>query len=194
MMKIRSHSESHLVELDDGSKWQIFPGDIDVTLNWLPDTELKLVRIEDPASSHALISEDNSSVRVSAGRREVAVERSASSFKKQLSGAACSEPVEVREDSVVPSLGRCLPLENWCEPIANNGHNSPDQRTNLPEMLYSGGRVDSRCHHAFQSATQAALPAYPPGVPHAAGLGARNPDRARRGRGMRAPRPSLRPG
>ena len=63
-MKIRSHSESHLVELDDGSKWQIFPGDIDVTLNWLPDTELKLVRIEDPASSHALISEDNSSVRV----------------------------------------------------------------------------------------------------------------------------------
>jgi hypothetical protein len=61
-MKIRSHSESHLVELDDGSKWQIFPGDIDVTLNWLPDTELKLVRIEDPASSHAL--KDNSSVRV----------------------------------------------------------------------------------------------------------------------------------
>ena len=39
-MKIRSHSESHLVELDDGSKWQIFPGDLDVTLNWKPDTEL----------------------------------------------------------------------------------------------------------------------------------------------------------
>ena len=63
-MKIRSHSESHLVELDDGSEWQIFPGDLDVTLNWRPDTELKLVRIEDPASSHALIADDNSSVRV----------------------------------------------------------------------------------------------------------------------------------
>jgi hypothetical protein len=64
-MKIRSHSESHLVELDDGSKWQIFPGDLDVTLNWKPDTELKLVRIEDPVSSHALVSGgDNSSVRV----------------------------------------------------------------------------------------------------------------------------------
>ena len=64
-MKIRSHSESHLVELDDGSKWQIFPGDLDVTLNWQPDTELKLVRIDDPASSHALVSgNDNSSVRV----------------------------------------------------------------------------------------------------------------------------------
>jgi hypothetical protein len=60
-MKIRSHSESHLVELDDGSKWQIFPGDLDVTLNWQPHTELKLVY---PASSHALISDDNSSVRV----------------------------------------------------------------------------------------------------------------------------------
>jgi hypothetical protein len=63
-MKIRSHSESHIVELDDGSKWQIFPGDLDVTLSWLPDTELTVVRIEDPASSHALISENNSSVRV----------------------------------------------------------------------------------------------------------------------------------
>jgi hypothetical protein len=64
-MKIRKHSESHLVELDDGSKWQIFPGDIDVTLNWQPDTDLKIIRIEDEVSSHALVSaSDNSSVRV----------------------------------------------------------------------------------------------------------------------------------
>ena len=64
-MKIRAHSESHLVELDDGSRWRIFPGDLDVTLNWRPDTELKLVRIGDEASSHALVSlSDNSSVRV----------------------------------------------------------------------------------------------------------------------------------
>ena len=64
-MKIRKHSESHLVELEDGSKWQIFPGDLDITLNWQPDTELKLVRIANDASSHALVSEsDNSSVRV----------------------------------------------------------------------------------------------------------------------------------
>ena len=63
-MKIKSHSESHLVELDDGSNWQIFPGDLDVTLNWKPETELKLVRIEDPASSHMLVADDNCSVRV----------------------------------------------------------------------------------------------------------------------------------
>jgi hypothetical protein len=64
-MKIRKHSESHLVELDDGSKWQIFPGDLDVTLNWRPDTDLKLVLIDDEVSSHALVSTgDNRSVRV----------------------------------------------------------------------------------------------------------------------------------
>jgi hypothetical protein len=64
-MKIRKHSESHLVELEDGSRWQIFPGDIDLTLNWQTDVELKLVRIDDEASSHALVSvADNSSVRV----------------------------------------------------------------------------------------------------------------------------------
>ena len=64
-MKIRAHAESHIVELDDGSTWRIYPGDIDVTLNWQPGVELKLVRIDDEASSHALISlSDSSSVRV----------------------------------------------------------------------------------------------------------------------------------
>jgi len=65
IMKITKHSESHLVELSDGSKWQIFPGDIDVPLNWQADTDLKLIRTEDEVSSHALVSaRDNSSVRV----------------------------------------------------------------------------------------------------------------------------------
>lgn len=64
-MRIRCHSESHIVELDDGSSWQIFPGDLDVTLNWRPETDLKLVHIDDEVSSHALISvDDNTRVRV----------------------------------------------------------------------------------------------------------------------------------
>jgi hypothetical protein len=64
-MKIRKHAESHLVELDDGSMWQIFPGDLGITLNWTPDTDVKLVRIEDEASSHALVSDTgNTRVRV----------------------------------------------------------------------------------------------------------------------------------
>jgi hypothetical protein len=54
-MRIRSHSESHIVELDDGSRWQIFAGDLDLTLNWKPETELTVESIDDEVSSHALI-------------------------------------------------------------------------------------------------------------------------------------------
>lgn len=51
--------------LDDGSRWQIFPADLDVTLGWLPDTDLKVTRIEGDLCSHALISvTDDSRVRV----------------------------------------------------------------------------------------------------------------------------------
>ncbi|NOJ43353.1 hypothetical protein [Bradyrhizobium australiense] len=54
-MKIRSHSESHIVELDDGSRWQIYPGDVDLTLNWRPETDLNLIASDDEISSHALV-------------------------------------------------------------------------------------------------------------------------------------------
>jgi len=64
-VKIRSHSESHIVELDDGSRWKIFPGDLDVTLNWKPETNLAVEPIDDEVSSHALVNAaDKSSVRV----------------------------------------------------------------------------------------------------------------------------------
>jgi hypothetical protein len=54
-MKIRSHSESHIVELDDGSRWQIFPGDLDLTLGRQPETDLKLVPSDDEIGSHMLV-------------------------------------------------------------------------------------------------------------------------------------------
>ncbi|MBR0808468.1 hypothetical protein JQ636_33480 [Bradyrhizobium japonicum] len=54
-MKIRSHSESHIVELEDGSRWQIFPGDLDLTLDWKPETELTVVEAEDEVATHALL-------------------------------------------------------------------------------------------------------------------------------------------
>lgn len=64
-MKIRAHAESHVVELDDGSRWQIFPGDLALTLNWKPETDLCLERSEDEVSSHALVNaSDHSRVRV----------------------------------------------------------------------------------------------------------------------------------
>jgi hypothetical protein len=61
-MKILDHSESHLVKLSDGSVWQIFPGDIDLTLAWLPTTELQLFDINDHVASHGLINCDDGSV------------------------------------------------------------------------------------------------------------------------------------
>jgi hypothetical protein len=55
-MKIRAHPESHIVELDDGSQWQIFPGDLDLTLSWKPETDLELIDLDEDVSSHALVS------------------------------------------------------------------------------------------------------------------------------------------
>lgn len=52
-MRIRSHSESHIVE--DRSQWQIFPGDMHLTLNWKPETELSLVQADDAIASHTLV-------------------------------------------------------------------------------------------------------------------------------------------
>ena len=55
-MKIRSHAESHIVELEDGSRWRIFPGDLDATLDWTPETELAVVAVDDQVSSRALVT------------------------------------------------------------------------------------------------------------------------------------------
>ena len=46
-MKILEHAESHIVKMQDGSAWQIFPADLDQTLTWLPTTELRLFEIND---------------------------------------------------------------------------------------------------------------------------------------------------
>ncbi|WIW45368.1 hypothetical protein ML401_28555 [Bradyrhizobium sp. 62B] len=54
-MKIRTHSESHIVELEDGSRWQIFPGDLDLTLGWKPETDLTVVESEDEVATHELL-------------------------------------------------------------------------------------------------------------------------------------------
>jgi hypothetical protein len=64
-LKIRTHSESHIVELDDGSIWRIYPGDLDATLNWQPDADIEIERLDNDVGSHFLVSRaDNSRVRV----------------------------------------------------------------------------------------------------------------------------------
>ena len=50
-------------ELDDGSRWQFFPGDLDLTLGWKPETELSIVPTDDEISSRALIG-DGGKLRV----------------------------------------------------------------------------------------------------------------------------------
>jgi hypothetical protein len=64
-MRIEQHDKSHIVELEDGSRWQIWPGDIATTLQWLPTTELQISAINDELCSHALIDQKSGSrVRV----------------------------------------------------------------------------------------------------------------------------------
>ena len=64
-MRIKRHDKSHTVELADGSVWRIWPGDIDLTLKWLPTTELQIRKIEDQFCTHALVDpSDGTSVRV----------------------------------------------------------------------------------------------------------------------------------
>ncbi|WP_256808093.1 hypothetical protein [Bradyrhizobium sp. Bra64] len=64
-MKIRAHAESHVVQLDDGSQWQIFPGDIATTLSWKPETDLHLRQSSEEICSHVLVNAaDQTRVRV----------------------------------------------------------------------------------------------------------------------------------
>ena len=64
-MRITKHEKSYIVELSDHSVWRIWPGDMALTLQWLPTTEIKVRKIDDEACSHALINQsDGSRVRV----------------------------------------------------------------------------------------------------------------------------------
>ena len=65
IMLIARHEKSHIVELEDGSRWRIWPGDGAATLQWLPTTELQIVAIDDECCSHALVNQtDGTRVRV----------------------------------------------------------------------------------------------------------------------------------
>ena len=60
-MRIEKHDKSYIVELEDGSRWRIWPGDIATTLQWLPSTELQVVTIDDEFCTHALIDQADGS-------------------------------------------------------------------------------------------------------------------------------------
>ncbi|UPJ81102.1 hypothetical protein IVB16_03630 [Bradyrhizobium sp. 183] len=80
-MKIRSHFESHIVELEDGSRWQIFPGDLDLTLNWKLEAEIVVMAVDDDLSSHVLVGGD-AKVRVIAEGESWPVREVGSAWKE----------------------------------------------------------------------------------------------------------------
>jgi hypothetical protein len=57
-MRIKQHDKSHIVELEDGSSWQIWPGDIAMTLQWSPTTKLRVSTIDNELCSHALVDQE----------------------------------------------------------------------------------------------------------------------------------------
>jgi hypothetical protein len=59
--RIKSHAKSYLVELTDGSRWRIWPGDLATTLGWTPQAEIEAVPIEDEFCSHVLVDHSNGS-------------------------------------------------------------------------------------------------------------------------------------
>jgi hypothetical protein len=82
-MHITKHEKSHIVELDDGSRWRIWPGDIAVTLQWLPTTVLHVSEIDDELCSHALVNQtDGSRVRAIRASEEWPVQKVRQSLQK----------------------------------------------------------------------------------------------------------------
>jgi hypothetical protein len=62
--QIKSHAKSHIVELTDGSKWRIWPGDLANTLGWTSEAEIEVLPIDEEFCSHILVDHtDGSRVR-----------------------------------------------------------------------------------------------------------------------------------
>lgn len=54
-MRIKKHEKSYIVELEDGSAWRIWPGDLVIPLLWMPSTRLAVSEIDDEYCTHVLI-------------------------------------------------------------------------------------------------------------------------------------------
>jgi len=63
-VRIKAHQNTYSVELQDGSKWWIWPADMHGALRWSPLTDLRLVEFNDIFSTYALVDQDGTLVRV----------------------------------------------------------------------------------------------------------------------------------
>jgi hypothetical protein len=75
-VRIKSHAKSYIVELTDGSKWRIWPGDLATTLGWTPEAEIEVLPIEDEFCTHVLVDKsDGSRVRAIDARNDFPAEK-----------------------------------------------------------------------------------------------------------------------
>ena len=64
-MRIKNHEKSHIVELEDGSAWRIWPVDLAIPLMWMPSTRIAVSKIDDECCTHILVDRlHGTSVRV----------------------------------------------------------------------------------------------------------------------------------
>ena len=86
-MLIERHDKSYIVEMEDGSRWRIWPGDLATTLKWTPFTQLAVVEIDDDQfCTHALVDQaDGTRVRVIAANEEWSPENVEASLKTNVS-------------------------------------------------------------------------------------------------------------
>ncbi|MGA8292923.1 MAG: hypothetical protein WB820_10515 [Rhodoplanes sp.] len=54
-MRVKKHEKSYIVELEDGSAWRIWPGDLAIPLHWMPSTRLEICEIDDACCTHVLV-------------------------------------------------------------------------------------------------------------------------------------------
>ena len=82
-LRIERHDKSDVVDLSDGSRWRVWPGDLATTLGWLPGTELRISEIDDEFCSHVLINQsDKSRTRVIDAGKDWAVGEVRNSLRK----------------------------------------------------------------------------------------------------------------
>ena len=53
-MRIKKREKSHIVELEHGSTWRIWPGDLAATWQWTPSSRIVVSEIDEPYCTHAL--------------------------------------------------------------------------------------------------------------------------------------------
>src|SRR5947209_16727399 len=81
-MLIKKHDKSHIVELEDGSRWRIWPGDISATLQWSQTTDILVAEINEEFCSHVLVDRKRGSwVRVIRAGAEWPIEEVRRSLK-----------------------------------------------------------------------------------------------------------------